>query len=420
MAMPHPLPASDEDRANQRNAVLAGFLGWTLDAFDFFLLTYITADVARAFGRSVPEIAGVIAASLMMRPAGAIVFGLLADRYGRRLPLMLNVIFYAFISVLCGIAPNYGTFLVLRLLFGVGMGGEWGTGAALVLESVSAKWRGLISGLLQEGYAMGNLLAAIAFRTVYVQFHSSDPDNAWRYMFFVGGVPALLSLFIRARVKESEAWHEHRTEWPVYFRSMLGNSKRFGYLVLLMTAMNCISHGTQDLYPTFLQRQRGYAPETTAYIAMVSMAGEIVGGLVFGAYSDRRGRRRAMITSLLMGVVVVPLWIAAPSTALVVVGAFLMQLFVQGAWGVIPAHINELSPGNLRGFLPGFAYQLGVAFAASIVYVEAVLAEYFTYAQSMGVLAAAVFLIGAVVVGLGPEAHAVSFRKQGARVGMIE
>jgi len=415
MATIHPavqtVVAAKAERANQRNAVLAGFLGWTLDAFDFFVLTYITADVARAFGKSVPEVAAVISATLMMRPIGAVVFGLMADRYGRRLPLMLNVIFYAVISVLCGLAPTFSAFFVLRLLFGIGMGGEWGVGASLALESVSSKWRGLISGLLQEGYALGNLLAAVAFRTVYVQFHSGNPTNAWRYMFFVGGLPALLSLFIRAKVKESEAWHEHRTDWTTYRRSIFQNWKRFLYLIALMTMMNFISHGTQDLYPTFLQRQRLYSPEATSYIAMVSMLGAIVGGLIVGAYSDRKGRRRAMITSALAGIVVVPLWIAAPSTALVVLGAFLMQFCVQGAWGVIPAHINELSPGHLRGFFPGFAYQLGVAAAASIVFIEAVLGEHFTYAQSMGVLAAAVLGIGAIVIGLGPEAHGVTFRK---------
>jgi SHS family lactate transporter-like MFS transporter len=339
------------------------------------------------------------------------VFGLMADRYGRRIPLMLNVIFYAFISVLCGLAPYFGTFLALRMLFGIGMGGEWGTGAALVLESVSPRRRGVISGLLQEGYAVGNLLAAVAFRTVYVQFHASDPVSAWRYMFFVGGVPALLSLFIRAKVKESDAWREHRTDWQTYRRSIARNWKRFLYMILLMAMMNFISHGTQDLYPTFLQKQRLFSPEATAYIAMVSMLGAILGGLAFGYYSDYRGRKRTMITAALAAVVVVPLWIAAPSTALVVAGAFLMQFFVQGAWGVIPAHINELSPGQLRGFFPGFAYQLGVLVASSVTYIEALLAEHFTYAQSMGVLAAAVLVGGSIVIALGPEQHRVSFSR---------
>jgi SHS family lactate transporter-like MFS transporter len=406
-----PVSLTKAERANQRNAVLAGFLGWTLDAFDFFVLTFVIEDVAKAFGKSRPDIALTITLALATRPIGAVIFGLMADRYGRRLPLMLNVIFYAVISVLSGLSQNYQTFLILRMLFGVGMGGEWGVGASLALESVSPKWRGVLSGLLQEGYAMGNLLAALAFRMVYVPVHAVHPEYAWRVMFFLGGLPALLSLFIRARVKESEAWREHRTDWTTYRRSILQHWPRFAYLVLLMAMMNFISHGTQDLYPTFLQRQRMFTPSDTASITMISMVGAVLGGLCFGYYSDRRGRRRAMVTAVVCGIVVVPLWIAAPTTASIVVGVFLMQFFVQGAWGVIPAHINELSPGHMRGFFPGFAYQLGVLCASSITYIEALLGEHFSYAQAMGLLAATVMTIGAIVIAMGPENHRVTFRK---------
>jgi SHS family lactate transporter-like MFS transporter len=399
------------DRVNQWNAVLAGFLGWTLDAFDFFILTFVIDDVARAFGRTRPDIALTITLALATRPIGAFIFGMIADRFGRRLPLMVNVIFYAVISVLSGLAPSYRVFLVMRMLFGIGMGGEWGVGASLALESVSSKWRGLFSGLLQEGYATGYLLAALAFRFAYVPLHAVHPATAWRYMFFLGGLPALLSLFIRARVKEPDAWREQRTDWMTYRRSILQHWPRFLYIVLLMTMMNFMSHGTQDMYPTFLLRQRMMTPAQTADITMLSMVGAILGGLAFGYYSDRTSRRRAMITSALCALVMVPLWIAAPDTALIVAGVFLMQFFVQGAWGVIPAHINELSPGHLRGFFPGFAYQIGVALAASITYIESVLGEHFTYAHSMGVLAATVMIGVVVVTVLGPENHRVTFRK---------
>src|SRR5437870_11253054 len=239
-------------RANQRNAVLAGFLGWTLDAFDFFILTLILDDVARAFGKTRPQIALAITLTLAMRPVGAIVFGLMADRFGRRIPLMINVVFYAVISVLCGLAPSYGVVRLLRMLFGIGMGGEWGVGASLALESASPRLRGLLSGLLQEGYAIGNLLSALAFRAVYPLFNSLYPGNGWRLMFFLGGLPALLSAFVRAKVKESAAWHEHRTDWVTYRRSLMGYFPRFAYLVLLMTMMSFIWHGTQDMYPTLL------------------------------------------------------------------------------------------------------------------------------------------------------------------------
>src|SRR5437660_8857711 len=213
------------EKANQRNAVLAGFLGWTLDALDFFILTLVIDDIAKSFGHSRPDISFALTVTLAMRPIGAIVFGIMADRLGRRLPLMINVIFYAIISVLSGLAPSYQAFLLLRMLFGIGMGGEWGVGASLALESASPRLRGLLSGLLQEGYALGSLLAALAFRLVYPYFNSLYPGNGWRLMFFLGGLPALLSLFIRARVKESEAWHEHKTDWATY-RKLLPNSWR--------------------------------------------------------------------------------------------------------------------------------------------------------------------------------------------------
>ena len=394
-----------EERRNQRNALLAGFLGWTLDAFDFFILVMVLDAVATEFGRTRPDIALTLTASLAMRPLGALLFGIMADRYGRRLPLMLDLIFYSVIEVLSGLAPSYTTFLILRLLFGIGMGGEWGVGASLAMESVPAKWRGVLSGVLQEGYAFGYLLAALAYFVVF-------PRYGWRTMFFIGGLPALLSLFVRARVKESAAWHEQRmAEWRSYVRAIVMHWRRFAYLVVLMAMMNLMSHGTQDMYPTFLQHQRQLSPQQAALVTIVAMVGAVIGGVLFGLLSDRFGRRRAMVTAALGGVLVVPLWVFAPSTLLIVAGAFVMQFMVQGAWGVIPAHLNELSPGALRGFFPGFAYQLGVLAASSITYIEAVLGEHFTYAQSMGLLAAGVLAGGAAVIALGPEARGVSFRK---------
>ena len=404
-------PMTKAERANQRNAVLAGFLGWTLDAFDFFILTLILDDVARAFGKTRPQIALAITMTLVMRPVGAVVFGLMADHFGRRVPLMLNVLFYAVISVLCGLAPSYGVFIGLRMLFGVAMGGEWGVGASLALESASPRLRGLLSGLLQEGYAVGNMLAAIAFGTAYPYFNALYPGNGWRGMFFLGGLPALLSLFIRAKVKESEAWHEHRTDWTTYRRSLLQHWRRFLYLVLLMTMMNFMSHGTQDMYPTLLGTL-GYSGARIARLTVLSMIGAVLGGLVFGHYSDRAGRRRAIITASICALVVVPFWIAGFSPLLTLAGVFLMQFFVQGAWGVIPAHINELSPNHLRGFFPGFAYQLGVMCAASIPYVESALGEMFTYRQSMGGLVTVVFIGAILVTFFGPEAKGISFRKE--------
>ena len=392
------------EHANQRNAVIACFLGWTLDAFDFFVLTFVLAPIGRDFHRSVVDISAAITASLITRPVGAFLFGLLADRYGRRLPLMLDVLFYSVVEVLSGFAPSFSVFIFLRLLYGIGMGGEWGVGASLALESVPEKRRGMISGFLQEGYAFGYLLAAVAFWLVF-------PRLGWRAMFFIGGLPALLTLVIRSKVKESKAWEATtaRLDWRTYWKSIFRNGKRFGYLVLLMAMVNFISHGTQDLYPTFVQSQRGYTPGTTALVTAISMIGAILGGILVGLYSDRRGRRRAMVISLLLGIVLIPAWIAAPNFGVILLGAFLMQFMVQGAWGVIPAHINELSPDTLRGFFPGFAYQLGVVFAASSAQMEALMAKHLSYGHAMGIFAAIVLAAGAIAIAFGPEAHGIRF-----------
>ena len=393
------------DRSNQRNAVLAGFLGWMLDAFDFFIVTLVINDLAKAFGQTRTSIAFASSMTLMMRPFGAVIFGIMADRFGRKLPLMLNVIMYASVSVACAFAPNYTVFLVLRMIFGVAMGGEWGLGASLALESVSPKFRGLLSGILQEGYAAGALLASLVYRFIY-------PHYGWRPLFLLGGLPALLAIFIRSKVRESPAWHEHKTtDWSSYGRALTSNWKRFAFLVLMMTVMNFISHGTQDMYPTFLEQHRGFTPLARANTTMIAYLGAIIGGLVFGYYSDRTSRKRAMVTGLICCFLFTPLWIAAPTAAWLTVGAFMMQFFVQGAWGVVPAHINELSPNAIRGFFPGFAYQLGVAGASLFPYLQSVVGERFSYAWSMGLLAATVFVAGAIVVSLGPEAKGVSFRK---------
>lgn len=394
--------ADAAERANARNALIAGFLGWTLDAFDFFVLTFVIADVAHDFHRSVPEIALTLTASLMTRPLGALLFGLLADRYGRRVPLVADVIFYSLVEVLSGFAPTYAVFFALRLLYGLGMGGEWGVGASLALESVPARWRGLVSGLLQEGYAFGYLLAAIAYYLVAPRF-------GWRALFFLGGAPALLSLFIRAKVKESKAWEHHRTDWTTYGRTIRRNWKRFLYLVVLMSMMNFMSHGTQDLFPTFLREHHQLSPFWVSLVTAISMIGAIGGGLAFGMLSDRWGRRRSMVLAALLGVCVVPLWAFAPGVAAIATGAFLIQFMVQGAWGVIPAHLNELSPGALRGFFPGFAYQLGVLCASSIAYVEALLSRHLSFSVTMGSLAAGILAVGALVIAVGPEEKGISF-----------
>ena len=390
-------------RSDYVKALLAGFLGWTLDAFDFFVLVFAMPAIAKDFHTDIPAMAATIAVTLAFRPVGAFIFGLLADRYGRRLPLMLDLVFFSVIEVLSGLAPNYTTFLVLRALFGIGMGGEWGVGASLVMEKVPPRLRGVLSGLLQEGYAAGYLLAALCYFFVF-------PRWGWRPMFFIGGVPALLALFVRYGVKESAVWQKTKAEsWRGLGRAIVSNWKLFLYLTALMMMMNFASHGTQDMYPTYLQQQKGFSPHRTSDFTAFSMVGAILGGLTFGHLSDRYGRRRAMVTAILLGVLIIPLWMFAPSLPLILAGGFLMQFMVQGAWGVIPAHINELSPDQLRGFFPGLAYQFGVLLAAGSPYIQARLAVHMSYAQAMGAFAFVVFLVGALVIGLGPEAKGAQF-----------
>jgi SHS family lactate transporter-like MFS transporter len=411
-----PAHAGEDHRA----ALFAGFLGWTLDAFDFFLVVFTLTAIAKEFGKTDAELALTLTVTLAFRPIGAFIFGLLADRYGRRLPLMIDLIFYSVVEVLSGLAPNYTTFLVLRALFGIGMGGEWGVGASLAMEKVPPRLRGVLSGLLQEGYAVGNLLAAVCYFFLY-PFFQNHPQligglSPWRPLFFIGGLPALLTLYVRFGVKESEVWERTRhASWGELGRGIASHWKLLLYLIALMAMMNFASHGTQDMYPTFLERDWGFSPQKRAVVTGIANVGAITGGLLFGLLSDRWGRRRSMILAFILAVLVIPLWAFAPSLALLVTGAFLMQFMVQGAWGVIPAHITELSPDSVRGFLPGFAYQCGVLIAGTIAYVEAVFAARTSYARAMALVALVVFTVAAIVAGLGRERRGITFGADAGR-----
>jgi SHS family lactate transporter-like MFS transporter len=399
----------EESRSDHLHAVAASFLGWMLDAFDFFIVVFVLTDIGKDFGRSRLEMALAITLTLFTRPIGAFIFGLMADRYGRRRPLMINLVFFSVVEVLSGLAPNYGTFMVLRALFGVGMGGEWGVGASLAMEKAPRRLRGVLSGLLQQGYAAGYLLAALCYLFVF-------PHLGWRPMFFIGGLPALLAIYIRYGVKESEVWQRTKLDnWSNLGGAILSHWKLFLYLFVMMTAMSFVSHGTQDLYPTFLKIERRVGDDMVSYGAIIYNIGAIIGGVVMGRYSDRVGRRRSIVTSLVFAVVTIPVWAYAPTIPMLVMGAFVMQFMVQGAWGVIPAHINELSPDAVRGFLPGFAYQCGIAIGGTAPAIQEALAERYTYANAMAGMALAVFLIAAAVIALGYEKHATEFGIVAAR-----
>src|SRR5256714_3225936 len=357
----------------QRNTFIACFLGWTLDALDFFLLTFVFVPVAHEFGRTIPQVTFAITLTLMMRPVGALIFGWLGDRFGRRVPLMIDIIFYSVVELLTAFAPNFTVFLILRALFGIGMGGEWGLGAALAMESLPVRVRGLFSGMLQQGYAVGYLLAALVYWIVF-------PHFGWRGLFVTGAVPALLVIYIRARVPESPTWQREqsrrreRLKMSILFKQ---HGTLFVYAALLMTAFNYMSHGTQDLYATYLQKQRGFNSDQTSQIAIIYAFGMICGGTIIGLLSQNWGRRRVIILAAICGMLLIPVWIFAPNTALLIVGGFSIQFMVQGAWGVVPIHLNELSPSAFRGTFPGLAYQLGNFAAAYAAQQQAWLAEHF-------------------------------------------
>ncbi|OBH45863.1 sugar transporter [Mycobacterium mantenii] len=399
---------------DQRNSFVAALLGWTMDAFDYFIVVLVYADIAKTFHHSKAEVAFVTTATLIMRPVGALLFGLWADRVGRRLPLMVDVMFYSVVGFLCAFAPNFTVLVILRLLYGIGMGGEWGLGAALAMEKVPVERRGFFSGLLQEGYAFGYLLASVASLVVMDWLGLS-----WRWLFGLSVIPALISLIIRYRVEESEVWEAAQDQMKLTstrIRDVLRSGaiiRRFVYLVLLMTAFNWMSHGTQDVYPTFLgaHANQGAALSSTTvkWIVVVYNVGAIFGGLVFGTLSQRFSRRYTVVFCAILALPIVPLFAYSRSAAMLCLGSFMMQLFVQGAWGVIPAHLTEMSPDAIRGLYPGVTYQLGNLLAAFNLPIQERLAESHGYPFALAATIVPVLIAVAVLTLIGKDATGIRF-----------
>ena len=393
-------------KTGAHHALLAGFLGWTLDAFDFFVIVFLYDTLAHEFGVPKKAIVLTTTATLALRPVGALLFGLLADRFGRRIPLMANVIYFSIVEVACGFAPNYSTFLILRALFGIGMGGEWGVGASLAMEAAQPRWRGVLSGILQSGYSIGYLLAALAARVVL-------PTLGWRWMFWLGALPALLALYIRTKVPESEAWAQHRAgSFKELFRVAFLNAKRFGYLVVLMTFMMFLSHGTQDLYPDFLKEVHHLKPTHVADIAITYNIGAVAGAIFFGALSQAIGRRKGMLAALGLCLLIIPFWSFGNGVPMVVAASVLMQMGVQGAWGVIPVHLNELVAHSVRGLMPGLAYQLGILFASPTNTIQYALRERFGYQWALAGFEVVTIVSLVVLLSLGAEEHGKSFVRE--------
>ena len=409
----------------QRSTFLACFLGWSLDAFDYFLLTLCLRSVAATFHVSLASAAEATFWTLAMRPVGALLFGWMAERYGRRPTLMVNVVAFSFFELASAFAPTMPMFLLCRALFGIAMGGEWGVGSALALEVLPAARRGFFSGLLQEGYVVGNLLAAALFAVLFPHLHGTGMLAPWRVLFMIGALPALLAFYLRMQVEESPAWLESRRRkmdvadppaapkkiWSAlwsYLPSLV-------FLALLMTAFTAFSHGTQDLYPSFLERDRGHGPGTVGLLTIIGNLGAIAGGVACGALSERWGRRRTIVVAALFAIPMIPFWSGASSLPLLALGGFLMQFMVQGAWGVIPAHLNELAPGPVRATFPGFAYQLGNLLSSKNNVFQATLAGSHFGGRLGPVLARTVVLAAVAVAGLtalGHEAKGASLMDQ--------
>src|SRR6202051_1383056 len=383
--------------SEQKHVVTASFLGWSLDACDFFLLVFVLKDIAAEFQTDISNVTLAILLTLAMRPIGAFIFGRAADHWGRRPILMVNILLYSILEFASGFAPSLTVLIILRALYGVAMGGEWGVGASLTMESIPPHARGFVSGLLQSGYPTGYFLASIVYGVLFQYIGG-------RGMFMVGIIPALLVFYIRRTVPESPSWSaqaavERGSTWTV----VKANWQLGIYAVVLMTAFNFFSHGTQDLYPTFLQVEHKLSPHAVGIIAVIYNIGAICGGILFGTLSVRFGRRRCIIISALLSLPVIPLWAFSESPAMLARGGFLMQFTVQGAWGIVPVHLNELSPDTARGTFPGFVYQLGNLFASVNATLQAGIAAHFggNYGLALAVVAGslAVIIAGLTAVG---------------------
>jgi SHS family lactate transporter-like MFS transporter len=391
---------------NQKNVVVAAYLGWTLDAFDFFLMVFMFKDIATTFQVDVKNVSEAVFLTLAARPIGAFVFGRLADRFGRKPTLMWNIVAFSVLEAASGFAPSLTAFLILRFLFGIAMGGEWGIGSALTFETIPLRARGVVSGLLQAGYPSGYFVASIATFLFYDAL-------GWRYMFLLGIVPAILVFFIRSGVDESPAFLEKRVKKQEQglFGVIAREWKLALYAIALMTAFNFFSHGSQDAYPNlFLRIQHGYDTHAASTVTAIMNIGAILGGISFGYLSERIGRRRAITFAALLALPVIPFWAYGSTPVVLAIGAFLMQVSVQGAWGIIPVHLNELSPPEIRATFPGFVYQLGNLIASRNLPIQVTIAEAHAndYGLAMASVVGTVVVIIVLLVLWGPERRGVA------------
>lgn len=395
--------------SQQRNVAIASFLSWTLDAFDFFILVFLLSDIAKAFNVGMEEVTLAILLTLAVRPIGALLFGRAAEKYGRRPILMVNILFFSIFELLSAAAPSLTMFLVLRVLYGVAMGGIWGVASSLAMETIPDRSRGLMSGIFQAGYPFGYLLAAVVYGSLF-------EIVGWRGMFVIGAIPIILLPFIYFKVPESPVWlaARERKEGTALLPVLKSHWKLCIYLVLLMAAFNFFSHGTQDMYPAFLKIQHGFDPKTVSIIAISYNIASIIGGVFFGVLSEKIGRKKAIIIAAALALPVIPLWAFSGGSLMLGIGAFLMQFMVQGAWGVIPTYLNELVPANTRAVLPGFVYQLGNLIASVNATLQATIAESHgqNYGLAMAIIAGSVAVAIIVLISFGRDTQGASLGRK--------
>ena len=395
--------------SQQRNVAIASFLSWTLDAFDFFILVFLLSDIAKAFNVGMEEVTLAILLTLAVRPISALLFGRAAEKYGRRPILMVNILFFSIFELLSAAAPSLTMFLVLRVLYGVAMGGIWGVASSLAMETIPDRSRGLMSGIFQAGYPFGYLLAAVVYGSLF-------EIVGWRGLFVIGAIPIILLPFIYFKVPESPVWlaARERKESTALLPVLKSHWKLCIYLVLLMAAFNFFSHGTQDMYPAFLKIQHGFDPKTVSIIAISYNIASIIGGVFFGVLSEKIGRKKAIIIAAALALPVIPLWAFSGGSLMLGIGAFLMQFMVQGAWGVIPTYLNELVPANTRAVLPGFVYQLGNLIASVNATLQATIAESHgqNYGLAMAIIAGSVAVAIIVLISFGRDTQGASLGRK--------